>query len=100
MDATVQLALMAKANQIFPNVGQFLSFPALSPLTYQPAQLRFAAGRFEKQDWLDFSEFSRVVNRIPRGPLYDLSDDTYLWDVYGGILESADFFFHDPATTE
>ena len=100
MDATVQLALMAKANQIFPNAGQFLSFPALSPLTYQPEQLRFAAGRFEKQDWLDFSEFSRVVNRIPRGPLYDLSDDTYLWDVYGGILESAELPGQPPTATE
>ena len=100
MDATVQLALMAKANQVFPNTGQFLSFPALSPLTYPPAQLRFAAGRLEKQDWLDFSEFSRVVNRIPRGPLYDLSDDTYLWDVYGGILESAELPGQPPTASE
>jgi hypothetical protein len=100
MDATVQLALMAKANQIFPATGQFLSFPALSPLTYLPAQLRFATGRLERQDWLDYSEFSRVVNHIPRGPLYDLSDDSYLWDVYGGVLDSADLPGQPPAAAD
>src|SRR5689334_16161890 len=91
MDATVRLALMAKANLIFAGEDTFLSFPALDPISYGPEQLRFARGLLETSaDWLAMSEFARTANRIARGPLYDTSEGTFLWDVWRDVLDTAE----------
>jgi len=41
MDALAQLALMTKAKLVFESPGSFLSFPALSPISYSADQLNF-----------------------------------------------------------
>ena len=43
MDALAQLALMTKAKMVFESPGSFLSFPALSPISYGADQLKFGA---------------------------------------------------------
>jgi len=40
MDAAAQLAVMAKAKLVFETPGTFLSFPALSPLSFRPGDRR------------------------------------------------------------
>ncbi|MEA2985728.1 MAG: hypothetical protein QOD94_1982, partial [Alphaproteobacteria bacterium] len=90
MDAMVQLALAAMASQTFATeADKFLCFPALNPQSYEPDELEFASGTFRnRDDWTAFSTFSRTVNRIPRGPVYD-ADSDLLWDVYKEVLDQA-----------
>ena len=55
MDALAQLALMAKAKRVFEALETFLSFPALSPLSYLPDELRFGnAGEMTPDDLSGF----------------------------------------------
>lgn len=99
MHSSTQLALMMKAKRVFEGEETFLSFPVLSPFAYPAEKLDFAGADADIQT---LAEFSRVVNQIPRGALYDPATDLYLWDVYSGALrdgelaESAD----DPAAAE
>ena len=68
MDPSVQLALMTKAKLVFESENTFLSFPALSPLSYPPDRLKFGtANEITPQELLDLSEFARITNQIPAG---------------------------------
>jgi hypothetical protein len=80
MDAAAQLALMAKAKLVFETPGNFLSFPALSPLTFKPAQLNFAAALGDLTVAAALEDFSRAVNRCPGNPIASADQDDYLWD--------------------
>jgi hypothetical protein len=86
MDALAQLALMTKAKLIFETEGTFLSFPALSPLSYTPDQLNFAQ---PAPNLNVLSEFSRLANALPGGALFQASLDTMLWDIYHDVLQTA-----------
>ena len=55
----------------------------LSPLAYPPEKLRFVG---PTADIPTLGEFSRLVNRIPRGTVFQ-QEDTYLWDVYRHLFE-------------
>ena len=90
MDAIVRLALMSKAKTVFESDGTFLSFPALNPLTYSTEWLHLAlADGGTDAELKAASEFSRVVNAIPGGPLFDGPSEELLWDVYGDVLHRA-----------
>lgn len=88
MDAFAQLALMAKAKLVFESESTFLSFPALSPLSYPPERLKFMkpGGQATARDLADLSEFARITNQIPRGVLAPVEEGEYLWDVYREVL--------------
>jgi hypothetical protein len=85
MDALAQLALMTKAKLVFERPDTFLSFPALSPLSYEPDQLAF----MPPHNMSVFSEFSRLTNALPQGVLFQPSLDDTLWDVYLSVLQNA-----------
>jgi hypothetical protein len=90
MDAFTQLALIAKARRVFETEDTFLSFPALSPIAYAPEELAFAApGAMTAQSLGLMSEFARLANAIPRGPIAPQEEDEYLWDVYEDVLQTA-----------
>ena len=88
MDALAQLALMTKAKLLFETPDSFLSFPALTPISYAPADLNFAAASTPSQ-MAAFADFSRWTNALPQGTIFELSLGTLLWDVYLGILQNA-----------
>ena len=90
MDAIAQLALMAKAKRVFESDTTFLSFPALSPQSYLPEQLRFgSATEMTAQDLIEASEFARTVNQVPRSVIAPIDEGEYLWDIYSEVLETA-----------
>uniref|UniRef100_UPI0040567387 hypothetical protein n=1 Tax=Candidatus Electronema sp. TaxID=2698783 RepID=UPI0040567387 len=91
MDAYSLLALMTKAKLIFESPDTFLSFPALSPLTYSPEQLQFnkPGGQFTAELLAMQSEFSRITNLVPRGVLAPVTHEEYLWDIYSDVLHTA-----------
>jgi hypothetical protein len=90
MDALAQLALMTKAKMVFESPGSFLSFPALSPISYSADQLKFGAfTAVETAERLIFSEFSRFANALPSGTIFQPQGDSYLWDAYSQVLKSA-----------
>jgi hypothetical protein len=91
LEPIAQLALMAKAKLVFESENTFLSFPALSPLSYPPERLKFVkpSGEVTPQDLADLSEFARITNRIPRGVLAPEDEEEYLWDVYREVLTTA-----------
>jgi hypothetical protein len=88
MDSLAQLALMTKAKLVFEGPGTFLSFPATTPLSYSPEQLKFAQIT-SPPGMLVFSEFSRLTNSLPGGVIFQPSLDSMLWDVYQGMLQNA-----------
>lgn len=91
IDTAAQLALMTKARLVFESPGTFLSFPALSPLTYTPEQLTFTTDReLTAQDLAELSEFARVTNVMPGGPIAPLASGDMLWDVYSDVLATAE----------
>ena len=90
MDALAQLALMTKAKLVFESPGSFLSFPALSPISYSADELKFGAfTAVETAERLIFSEFSRFANALPSGTIFQPQGDSYLWDAYSQVLKSA-----------
>jgi hypothetical protein len=90
MDALAHLALMTKAKLVFENPGTFLSFPALSPVSYQASDLNsFGSSTATAAQLQVLSEFSRVVNSCPLGTIFSMEGDTYLWDIYRHVLASA-----------
>lgn len=95
MNPTTQLAMMTKAQQIFETDGTFLSFPVLSPLVYPEEKLLFQG---TNTDLGTLGEFSRLVNQIPRGPLFQPGEDC-LWDLYAKLFHNA-IVASDPETTE
>jgi hypothetical protein len=89
MDALAHLALMMKTKLVFEGPGTFMSFPALSPVSYTTDQLAF--GAFDSPavpERLIYSEFARLVNALPAGTIFDMGD-RFLWDIYGNILQTA-----------
>jgi hypothetical protein len=81
---------MTKAKLVFESENTFLSFPALSPLSYPPERLKFGkAGNLTAQDLADQSEFARIANQIPRGVLAPVEEGEYLWDIYREVLQTA-----------
>jgi hypothetical protein len=90
VDALAQLAMMTKAKAIFESDDTFLSFPALSPLSYSAEQLAFVVpGDLTPQRLNDASEFAHVANQIPRGVLAPVAQGEYLWEVYRDVLATA-----------
>lgn len=101
MDAFTQLALIAKAKRVFETEDTFLSFPALSPIVYEPGELAFAApGDMTPQSLALMSEFARITNAIPRGAIAPQEEGEYLWDVYGDVLETAQLARGDLSSAE
>lgn len=87
MDAYVQLALMAKAKLVFETEDTFLSFPALSPLSYPPGDLKLSHdGIATARDLARLSEFARITNQIPRGTVAPVEEGECLWDVCSEVL--------------
>lgn len=86
MDALAQLALMTKAKLVFESSDTFLSFPALSPVSYAPDRWAFLP---TVHDMSVFSEFSQLTNALPQGALFQPSLDNTLWNVYLNVLRSA-----------
>ena len=79
--------MMTKAKAIFESDDTFLSFPALSPLSYSAEQLAFVVpGDLTPQRLNDASEFAHVANQIPRGVLAPVAQGEYLWEVYRDVL--------------
>jgi hypothetical protein len=90
LDATVALAVMAKATKVFGRDNDaFLSFP-ITPVFFEKQQLDFLDGTPTNRALLDLSEFSRLVNLIPRGTIWNPGEERYLWDAYREMLEGAD----------
>jgi hypothetical protein len=90
MDSLAQLALMAKAKLVFESPDTFLSFPALSPLSYPPEKLQFGRpGKDTAEDLAEQTQFALTVNQIPRGVLAPFAQTEYLWNVYGDVLKTA-----------
>jgi hypothetical protein len=102
MDTFTQLALMAKAKRVFErHADVFLSFPALSPRTYTPEQLRFGTpGAMTTQMLADASEFARLTNIIPRGVIAPDDEGEYLWDIYRDVLRTAELAADDLSPVE
>lgn len=88
MDALAQLALMTKATMVFGTPGTFLSFPALTPISYTPDQMKFLDATTSAQMHA-FAEFSMLTNAFPQGTLFQPSLDQLLSDVYLGVLQNA-----------
>lgn len=89
--AVALLALVAKAKLVFESPGTFLSFPVVSPLTYRVEQLRFGgAGEMTTDDLNELSEFSRIVNCIPRSVFAPVDQLEYMWNVYDDVLKTAE----------
>jgi hypothetical protein len=86
MDARAQLALMAKAKLVFESPNTFLSFTALSPVSYAPDQLRFLPAA---HDMSVFAEFSRLSDEIPQGALFQPELTSTLSSVYLNVLNQA-----------
>lgn len=88
MDAVAQLALIARANLIFSTSDTFLSFPALTPISYKASTLNFT--QLGSADTLSvMSEFSRLTNTAPGGVLFRPGADPYLWEIYQEVLQTA-----------
>jgi len=86
MDARAQLALMVKSKLVFESSDTFLSFPALSPLSYTPDQLKFLP---MPNDMSVFAECSRLSDGIPQGALYQPDLNSTLSSLYLKILNTA-----------
>ncbi len=89
MDAKIALAMMAKAKLVFEREDTILSFP-LTPKAYRTQQLNFmTGGELTNEGLLNLSEFSRLVNRVPGGSVWEETEERYLWDVYDDVLKTA-----------
>jgi hypothetical protein len=89
MDALTYLALTTKAKRVFETPDTFMSFPALSPVSYTADQLNF--GAFNSSDTAErqvYSEFARLVNALPSRTIFEMGDK-FLWDTYATVLRSA-----------
>ena len=87
MDTLTQLALMTKAKLVFETPDTFLSFPALTPLSYTPDQLDFS--KLAGQETPVFPEFCQLANAMPQGVLYPPALGSFLWEPYGYVLQNA-----------
>ena len=95
IDSKVRIAIYSYLQQIIKTQSdQFLSFPGYAPLSFEAEQLdalaltkgfdEVAAGLTRQ------GEFSLLVNRPPKGLLFDSADDGYfLWDAFKHFTENA-----------
>lgn len=90
MDATAQLALMTKAKVVFEQPGMFLSFPALTPISFSPSVLDFGKALADPKVSAALLEFSRLANQCPGGVIFHGDSDQYLWDHYDQWLSTMD----------
>jgi hypothetical protein len=89
MNEAAQLALMVKAKLVFESPGTFLSFPVLSPLSFEPAELEFSRALQDPAVKAALQNFSLAVNSRPAGSLAGLeSSDDYLWNHYDSWLNA------------
>lgn len=88
MDALAQLALMTKAKLLFETSDTFLSFPAFTPISYTSDEMNFTDPATPQQLHA-FADFSTWTNTLPQGTLFQPSLSNLLWDVYQGVLNSA-----------
>ena len=88
MDSLAQLALMAKAKLVFEQEGTFLSFPATTPLSYHPEDLKFDQ-KSSSSEMAVFSDFSRITNSLSKGVIFEPTFDSFLWDIYLDVLQNA-----------
>jgi hypothetical protein len=88
MDSVAQLALLTKAKLVFETDGTFLSFPALTPLSYSPDELSFSASATSASATA-YSDFCRFANALPTGVVFQPALDTLLWDLYQSIFTNA-----------
>jgi hypothetical protein len=88
MDSVAQLALLTKAKLVFETDGTFLSFPALTPLSYSPDELSFSASATSASATA-YSDFCRFANALPTGVVFQPALDTLLWDLYKSIFTNA-----------
>ncbi len=86
MDAMAQLALMSKANEVFGGPDVFLSFPALTPISYAPENLNVSAALSNQQIGHALADLSLNVNSLPTGTLFQGAGDNYLWEAYSQWL--------------
>lgn len=86
MDAAAQLALMAKAANVFSSDDTFLSFPVTS-LSYKKARLNL----LDDATYANIIEFSMITNMIPTGIAWEPHAEDFLWNVYKSILQEATF---------
>ena len=86
MDAIAWLALMSKANDVFGGPDVFLSFPALTPISYTPANLNVSAALSDPQVGHTLADLSLNVNSLPTGTLFQAATDNLLWDAYNKWL--------------
>jgi hypothetical protein len=90
MTSAVALALMAKAMAVFGGDDTYLSFP-LTPLSFTKEQLDFLNDAAHPSAALEnASQFARIVNQIPSGPVWPTVDTGPLWDEYSRILRLAE----------
>lgn len=90
MDAYVQVALMEKVKRTFALDDQsFLSFPVITPVSFQPASLAALLAPSSTADYAIAADFARVVNFIPRDGVAVPDQTSYLWDIYGDVLAHA-----------
>jgi hypothetical protein len=86
MHAAVQHALMAKASHVFAEDDTFLSFPKHA-LRFPQHELDLLCSEHSES----LVEFSMLVNRIPRGPVWPTFAQGYLWEIYSRVLSEAVF---------
>jgi hypothetical protein len=86
MDAIAWLALMSKANEVFGAPDVFLSFPAMTPISYKPENLNVSAAFSNPQVGHTFADLSLNVNSLPTGTLFQATTETYLWKAYSQWL--------------
>lgn len=82
------VALMMKMNEVFRDEGTFLSFP-LSAIILDVRDLAGLTDPSTGREFHTLAELSLLLNTIPTGPLWQPTGNTYLWDVYGEILTTA-----------
>ena len=88
MDSIVQLSIIEKSKQVFSHEKEdiFLSFPNTA-ISFKKSDLIFDDDEEDfKADKNQISEFSRMVNQIPRGELWASNSESYLWNIYKEIL--------------
>src|SRR5262249_21562344 len=89
LDSRIALALMVKAQRVFATPGKVFSFP-ITPVSFHAEEMQFIKpGGFTAETLNALSNFSRHVNMLPKGLVWDASDGRYLWDVYEEILRRA-----------
>ena len=90
MESTIALAVMVKATKVFKfddKGDSLLSFP-LNPIAFKKGELNFAAGDLTNEQALSLSEFSRIVNLLPSGIVWQ-AEERYLWQAYHEVLNDA-----------